>query len=68
MDYFRPTALHYKKYGTFTNLKPNANPNSEYGKWIREEKRRCWEGYIRPSDGEWIPGPLYFYMNYCPII
>ena len=68
MDYFRPTALHYKKYGTFTNLRPNANPNSEYGKWIREEKRRCWEGYIRPSDGEWIPGPLYFYMNYCPII
>ena len=68
MDYFRPTALHYKKYGTLTNLRPNANPNSEYGKWIREEKRRCWEGYIRQSDGEWIPGPLYFYMNYCPII
>ena len=68
MDYFRPTALHFKKYGTLTNLRPNANPNSEYGKWIREEKRRCWEGYIRPSDGEWIPGPLYFYMNYCPII
>lgn len=68
MDYFRPTALHYKKYGTLTNLRPNANPNSEYGKWIREEKRRCWEGYVRPSDGEWIPGPLYFYMNYCPII
>lgn len=68
MDYFRPTALHYKKYGTFTNLRPNANPNSEYGKWIREERRRCWEGYIRPSDGEWIPGLLYFYMNYCPII
>lgn len=68
MDYFRPTALHYKKYGTLTNLRPNANPNSEYGKWIREEKRRCWEGYIRHSDGEWIPGPLYFYMNYCPII
>ena len=68
MDYFRPTALHYKKYGTLTNLRPNANPNSEFGKWIREEKRRCWEGYIRPSDGEWIPGLLYFYMNYCPII
>lgn len=68
IDYFRPTALHYKKYGTLTNLRPNANPNSEFGKWIREERRRCWEGYIRPSDGEWIPGPLYFYMNYCPII
>lgn len=68
MDYFRPTALHFKKYGTLTNLRPNANPNSEFGKWIREEKRRCWDGYVRPSDGEWIPGPLYFYLNYCPII
>lgn len=68
MDYFRPTALHFKKYGTLTNLRPNANPNSEFGKWIREEKKRCWYGYVRPSDGEWVPGPLYFYMNYCPII
>lgn len=68
MDYFRPTALHFKKHGCFTLLRPNANPNSEYGKWIREEKRRCWEGYVREFDGEWIPGPLYFYMNYCPII
>jgi len=23
---------------------------------------------VRPEDGEWIPGPLYFYINYCPII
>ena len=68
MDYFRPTALHYKKYGTFTNLRPNANPNSEYGKWIRRERDRCWNGYVRESDGEWVTGPLYFYMNYCPII
>ena len=68
MDYFRPTALHFKKHNCFTMLRPNANPNSEYGKWIREEKRRCWEGYVRESDGEWVPGPLYFYMNYCPII
>ena len=66
-DYFRPTALHYKKYGCFTKLRPNANPNSEYGKWIREEVRRCWEGYIRESDGEWIPGDMYFFLNYCPI-
>ena len=68
MDYFRPTALHYKKYGCFTSLRPNANPNSEYGKWIREERNRCWNGYVRESDGEWVTGPLYFYMNYCPII
>lgn len=68
MDYFRPTALHYKKYGCFTSLRPNANPNSEYGKWIRQERDRCWKGYVRESDGEWVTGPLYFYMNYCPII
>lgn len=66
-DYFRPSALHYKKYGCYTKLKPNANPNSEYGKWIREEIRRCWDGYVRPSDGEWITGDMYFFLNYCPI-
>nr|DAF36595.1 MAG TPA: Terminase large subunit [Crassvirales sp.] len=68
MDYFRPTALHYEKYGTLTNLRPNANPNSAYGKWIREEKRRCWEGYIRESDGEWITGYMYWFLNYSPIM
>ena len=68
MDYFRSTALHYKKYGCFTSLRPNSNPNSEYGKWIRQERDRCWNGYVRESDGEWVTGPLYFYMNYCPII
>lgn len=66
-DYFRPSAIHYQKYGCFTKLRPNNNPNSEYGKWIREEVRRCWEGYIRPSDGEWITGDMYFFLNYCPI-
>jgi hypothetical protein len=64
MDYFRPSAIHFEKYGCYTNLKPNSNPNSEYYKWIREEIRRCWDGYIRPSDGEWVPGSLYFFMNY----
>lgn len=68
MDYFRPTALHYEKYGTLTNLRPNANPNSAYGKWIREEKRRCWEGYVRESDGEWITGYMYWFLNYSPIM
>jgi len=67
MDYFRPSALHFKKYGCYTNLTPNSNPNSEYGKWIREEIRRCYDGYIRESDGEWITGDYYFFLNYCPI-
>lgn len=68
MDYFRPTALHFKKHGCFTLLRPNANPNSEYGKWIREERRRCWEGYVRESDGEWVTGYLYWFLNYSPIM
>lgn len=68
MDYFRPTALHFKKHGCFTLLRPNANPNSEYGKWIREERRRCWEGYVREYDGEWVTGYLYWFLNYSPIM
>jgi hypothetical protein len=68
MDYFRPAALTYLKTGKYTNLRPNSNPNSEYGKWVREEVRRCLEGYVRESDGEWIPGDLYFFWNYCPIL
>ena len=68
IDYFRPTAIHYQKYGCFTSLRPNANPNSEYGKWIREEKRRCWEGYVRESDGEWVTGYMYWFLNYSPIM
>ena len=67
MDYFRPSAIHYQTYGVYTKLRPNPNPNSEYGKWIREEIKRCYEGYVRESDGEWITGDMYFFLNYCPI-
>lgn len=52
MDYFRPIAIHYKKYNKFTLLRPNPNKNSEYMKWFLEEIRRIWYGYVRPSDGE----------------
>lgn len=68
MDFFRPAALHFKKHGCYTFLRPNPNPNSEYKKWITEEKRRCREGYMRESDGEWVTGYMYWYMNYCPIM
>lgn len=67
MDYFRPSAIHFQKHGCFTKLRPNPNPSSEYGKWIRNEIKRCWYGYIRPSDGEWVTGDYYYYLNYCPI-
>ena len=67
-DYFRPTALFFKKHGALTNLRPNPNPNSEFGKWLREEIKRIWYGYTRESDGVWITGDMYWYLNYCPII
>ncbi len=68
MDYFRPAALFYKQNGCYSLLKPNANPKSEYGKWLAEEIRRCREGYVRESDGEWVTGLMYYYLNYSPIM
>lgn len=67
-DYFRPAALHYLKHGCYTFLKPNSNPNSEFRKFWDEELRRCWEGYVRPSDGEWVTGFCYWFLNYCPMM
>lgn len=68
MDYFRPAAKFYRENGCYTFLKPNSNPNSEYGKWFNEEVKRCREGYVRESDGEWVTGLMYYYLNYSPIM
>ena len=68
MDYFRPTGNHFRKYGVLTKLRPNGNPNSEFGRWLKEELNRLWNGMVRESDGEWITGDMYFYLNYSPII
>lgn len=68
MDYFRPAALHYEKFKKYTSLYPNTHPSSAYYKFWNEESRRCREGYVRESDGEWITGPHYFYLNYSPIL
>ena len=67
-DYFRQPALHFLKYGCYTFLKPNSNPNSEFRRYWDEEKRRCYEGYVRESDGEWVTGFNYWFMNYCPMM
>lgn len=64
MDYFRKTAITFEKTGKFTELKPNPNPNSEYYKWLKREVYRCYFGMVRPSDGEYVTGDMYFYMNY----
>lgn len=66
-DYFRQTGAIYDKTGRYTTLAPNRNPQSEFGKWIREERRRGWEGYVDPSTGMWVTGDYYWSLNYCPM-
>lgn len=68
MDYFRPAAKFFMENGKYSLLKPNSNPNSEYGKWFLEEVRRCRDGYVRESDGEWVSGYMYWYLNYGKIM
>lgn len=68
MDYFRQMAIHYQKHNCYTFLRPNPNPNSEYRKLFDREIHRCRCGYVRESDGEWVTGYMYWYMNYCPIM
>lgn len=67
MDFFREKALFFEKNGRYTNIPPNSNPKSEYAEFWKEELRKWKHGLVRPSDGEWIPGTLYFYWNYSPI-
>jgi hypothetical protein len=67
IEFFRERAIHFEKHKKYTNLVPNPNPKSDYKKFWKKEVRRWKYGLIRPSDGEWIPGGLYFYWNYCRI-
>ena len=66
-EYFRKTASVWERTGMYNSLRPNRNPNSDYGKWIREERRRGWEGLIDPSTGMWVTGDYYWMLNYCPM-
>lgn len=67
-DYFRQSALYFLKEGVYTKLIPNPNPNSEYRKFWDRELERCYNGLLRESDGMWIPGYLYWFLNYCPMM
>lgn len=67
-DFFRQTAITWENNNhKYTNLKPNRNPNSEFGRWFKEEKRRGWDGLVDPSTGMWVTGDYYWMLNYCPI-
>lgn len=68
VGYFTKTAQHFRTTGRYTDLRPNKNPNSEYRKWADEEVRRIREGLLREEDGTYIPGYMYWYLNYCPIV
>ena len=67
-NYFRQAALYFLKEGTYTKLRPNSNPNSEYRKFWDRELDRCYNGLLRSSDGMWISGYLYWFLNYCPMM
>jgi len=48
---------------------PNFHPDLEYYERITfwgEQKRRCIEGYW--VSGKWMPGPLYYYINFHNIL
>jgi len=66
--FFRQAAIAFANNGKrYSTLRPNANPNSDFGRWLREERRRGWEGLIDPSTGMWVTGDMYWLLNYCPI-
>lgn len=67
-DWFRQPALFFLKNGCYTFLRPNSNPNSEYKKYWDREIDRCYNGLLRETDGMYIPGYLYWFLNYCPMM
>ena len=68
-DYFRQAAIEWQNSPKhqYTTLHPNANPNSEFGKYIREERQRGWDGFVNPETGMWVTGDYYWMLNYCPM-
>lgn len=67
-DYFRPSALAFKSNkGRYTTLRPNANPNSDFGKWLYSQRERGWNGYCNPTTGMWVTGDYYWMLNFCPM-
>lgn len=67
-DWFRQPALFFLKNNCYTFLRPNSNPNSEYRKYWDREIDRCYNGLLREIDGMYIPGYLYWFLNYCPMM
>lgn len=67
-DYFRPSALSFKaNKGRYVLLRPNVNPNSDFGKWLYGQRERGWNGYCNPATGMWVTGDYYWMLNFCPM-
>lgn len=67
-DYFRPSALSFKaNKGRYVLLRPNANPNSDFGKWLYSQRERGWNGYCNPATGMCVTGDYYWMLNFCPM-
>ena len=63
----RPAAVHFEKYGYYTNALAGTR---EYYEYWDEEKERCMYGYTADEgteDALYVTGFHYFYLNYCPI-
>lgn len=53
-------------YHGIPNLPYSEDPSSEYYQWWGEQFNRCINGY-KPDSYAWIPGRLYFHLNFCKI-
>lgn len=66
-DFFRKSALAWINDGRYTMLKPNLNPNSEFGRWQLNEAHLSRSFAVDPKTGMWITGDYYYMLNYCPM-
>ncbi|MBQ9254860.1 MAG: hypothetical protein IJ180_11325 [Bacteroidales bacterium] len=64
-DFFRPTGILYEQEKKLNPYKPTAAKQSDYYKWIGRDVYRSWNGYLNKENGMWIPGDMYWYLNYC---
>jgi hypothetical protein len=74
VDVFRQSALHFKKYKTYTKLHPEYDATAYANFWDREEYRRingmtAWAGIDKYGNRRlvYISGEFYGFLNYAPI-
>lgn len=68
MDYFTKSGQHFTETGKFCDYRPSKDENSGFYNWYKTEYERIREGMLRPTDGMWMPGDMYWYLNYNPMM